>query len=129
MRNQKFLTAALAASFLTFLSISQASAAGAFAMGREPGRVWFGANSDSDTVEEAMARAMHSCRKHGPCHIETTFWNKCFAFAWQVGEGRNGYGWATRDTPRGAERAAMRSCESHGIDCELQDSRCDTAGR
>jgi len=129
MVKHKLTILALAAAALITASVSDASAAGALALGRDPGhRVWFGSNSGSDTVEEAVRSAMRACREHGPCHIETTFWNKCFAFAWQAGGG-SGFGWATRDSLRAAERAAVRLCESHGIACELRDSRCDTVGR
>ncbi len=111
-----------------FLPVSGASAAGALALDRGGGAVWYGVNSDSGTLEEAQARAMEACSQHGACGIETTFWNKCFAFAWQ-GSGHDGYGWATRDSLGAAERAAIRACESHGRPCVLQDSRCDTTGR
>ena len=103
-------------------------AAGALALGTEPGRVWYGLNSDSGSVRIARREAMGACTQHGPCRVETVFWNKCIAFAWQ-GVGHSGYGWATRDSPRQAARAALRACERHGRPCELESARCDTAGR
>jgi hypothetical protein len=115
-----------AAAILTF----QASgfAAGALAVGTEPGRVWYGLNSNSGSIGQARREAMGTCTQHGPCRIETVFWNKCLGFAWQ-GSGHSGYGWATRDSPRRAARAALRACENRGRPCEVESTHCDTTGR
>jgi hypothetical protein len=127
MFKRVFIAAVLATTAGLF-SVPSASAAGALALGTEPGRVWYGVNSNSNTIGQAQRQATRVCRQHGPCRIATTFWNKCIAFAWQ-GSGRSGYGWATRDTPRQAERAALRACERHGLPCVVQDMHCDTTGR
>jgi len=111
-----------------FLSGSNASAAGALALGRGDGAVWYGVNSGSGSIGEARANAMRRCYRHGPCHIATVFWNKCFALALQ-GEGHDGYGWAARDFEGAAQREAMRSCESDGLPCRIEFSACDRAGR
>ena len=103
-------------------------AAGALALGTEPGRVWYGLNSNSGSVRIARREAMEACTQHGPCRIETVFWNKCIALAWQ-GAGHSGYGWATRDSPRQAARAALRACERQGRPCGVESARCDTTGR
>lgn len=103
-------------------------AAGALAIGTEPGRVWYGLNSNSGSVRIARREAMDACTQHGPCRIETVFWNKCIALAWQ-GAGHSGYGWATRDSPRQAARAALRACERQGRPCGVESARCDTTGR
>ena len=103
-------------------------AAGALALGTEPGRVWYGLNSNSGSVRIARREAMDACTQHGPCRIETVFWNKCIALAWQ-GAGHSGYGWATRDSPRQAARAALRACERQGRPCGVESARCDTTGR
>ena len=103
-------------------------AAGALAIGTEPGRVWYGLNSNSGSVRIARREAMDACTQHGPCRIETVFWNKCIALAWQ-GAGHSGYGWATRDSPRQAARAALRACERQGRPCAVESARCDTTGR
>ena len=103
-------------------------AAGALAVGTEPGRVWYGLNSDSGSIGIARREALGVCRQHGPCRIETVYWNKCIAFAWQ-GAGHSGYGWATRDSPRQAARAALRACENRGRPCEVESAHCDTTGR
>ena len=103
-------------------------AAGALALGTEPGRVWYGLNSNSGSVRIARREAIDACTQHGPCRIETVFWNKCIALAWQ-GAGHSGYGWATRDSPRQAARAALRACERQGRPCGVESARCDTTGR
>ena len=103
-------------------------AAGALAIGTEPGRVWYGLNSNSGSIRIARREAMDACTQHGPCRIETVFWNKCIALAWQ-GAGHSGYGWATRDSPRQAARAALRACERQGRPCGVESARCDTTGR
>jgi len=105
------------------LVADRAHADGALAMGTEPGRVWYGASSDRASAGEARSEAMRACRQHGPCRIETVFWNKCLAVAW-VGHG-NRYAWATRDTPGQAEGAALRECEHNGSFCRVVESRCD----
>jgi hypothetical protein len=122
------ITASLIAVSAALLATFEASAAGALAVGTEPRRVWYGVNANSESIGEARARAMRACRQHGSCRVETVFWNKCFAFAWQ-GNGHSRYGWATRDTIDAAERAAVRTCEREAPSCTVVDSRCDTVGR
>lgn len=127
MTGRAFAVVVLAAA-CGLCSGSIAAAAGALAVGTEPGRAWYRLNSNSDTIAEARRQAMRACTQHGPCRIETVFWNKCIAYAWQ-GAGHSGYGWATRDSPRQAARAALRACEGRGRPCEVESRHCDTTGR
>lgn len=113
---------ALAIGYGGFVSDS-ARADGALAMGTERGRVWYGASSGRASAGEARSEAMRACSQHGPCRVETVFWNKCLSVAW-VGHG-NRYAWATRDTPGQAEGAAVRQCERNGDYCKVVESRCD----
>jgi hypothetical protein len=130
MKTKRLLLAASTIVAAGLMSMEIAAAAGAFAMGRSTnGRVWYGSSANNYSIGQARQNALNSCYRHGNCQIVTTYWNKCFAFAWQVGRGRNGYGWATRDTARAAQFAAMAGCEQHGPACALQVTVCDTTGR
>jgi hypothetical protein len=126
------IAAALLAVSVVLVVPAETNAAGAFAMGRnDKGGIWYGLQYNSDSVAEARRGAMRRCREEangGACNVVTTFWNKCFAFAWQVGN-HNGYGWATRDTLEAAIGAAVSSCQSHGLPCEIKAQRCDETGQ
>jgi hypothetical protein len=125
---KQFVAVAVLASAAGLQFGSTGLAAGALAIGTEPDRIWYGLNANSGSVRIARREAMDACTQHGPCRVETVFWNKCMALAWQ-GSGHSGYGWATRDSPRQAARAALRACENRGRPCQVESTRCDTTGR
>jgi len=125
MRKQaRYLIGAIILS-ATVLASSESNAVGAFALGRnDDGGWWYGLSWDHNSRRSAREDAMRRCSRRGPrCKVETTFWNKCFAVAFQTRG--NGYGWATRDSKREAEQVAMEGCEKHGRDCEIKESICD----
>ena len=104
-----------------------ASAAGAYAIGRSAHGSWGGGVGNAATYSDAARDALKRCEQHGPgCSIATYFSRKCFSLA--IPLGTNNYYWATRDTLAEARQTVMDHCLASGRACEVKAGLCDVRG-
>jgi Domain of unknown function (DUF4189) len=85
----------------------------------------WGAGWNFDTESKANDRAMSEC-KGRDCKVVATFNRLCAAFSTDSSRECGAWGWATRETRRMAEAAALRECQnSGGKECRILGQFCD----
>ena len=108
-------------------SAEDASAAGAYAIGRSEHGSWGGGAGNAANPNDAARDALARCGQHGPgCTIVTNFSRACFSLA--IPLGTNGYYWATRETLADAQKIVMDHCLASGRPCEIKSAFCDVRG-
>jgi len=122
-------SAPLGALFFVLLArglISPALAEGAFAMGRDSARLWYGSSTNERSVTTSIQLAMTRCQQQSPnCQLVRQFKLGCFALA--IPEQTNAAGVATGATKADAEGKALNFCRqtSVGRSCTVRHSFCD----
>jgi hypothetical protein len=159
MRNlvtlKNFVTLTMLTILAAPLATSQATAAGAIAIGIAPGGVARGYASgfrvNAADAETAKADALAQCKKpqanvsgtpadsgslaaQAKCEVVATFANQCYAQAVDPKDGTPGAGWAVADTQERANEQALARCRSTAGDdrkgyCKVFNSACDHGGK
>lgn len=83
-----------------------------------------GYSYDYASQQDANARAVSECAKHGSrCAVVMRFANECAAYARSA---NGGAGWGTAWTKRAAESVAMAYCKKYGPSCQVVTSACSS---
>ena len=74
--------------------------------------------------EEAVAKAVERCSRHGAkqCEVGFTYYNQCAAMAWPSAAGQARM--VSSATPERAKQLALNKCRNQGLECRIIYEEC-----